>query len=297
MPTLETLLANGVEISRVFTQPDRPSGRGRRVTESAIKRVAVANTLPVEQPVRLDDESCLERWGPRPDVLVVAAYGLLLPQWLLDWPTCAAVNIHASLLPRWRGAAPIQYAILDGDPETGISIMKVELGLDAGAVYSQSRVEIGMNETAGRLHDRLSTLGATLLQESLPGILDGSLQPSPQNEDLVTYAPKVAKVDARLDWTRSAAELARCVRAFNPWPICSATFDDGSQLRVHEAVEIPAPSQGSPGEIISLGKDGIDVATAEGTLRLQQIQAPGARTMLVGDYLNAHSLAGRSFVC
>jgi methionyl-tRNA formyltransferase len=229
--------------------------------------------------------------------MVVAAYGLLLPQWLLDWPTCAAVNIHASLLPRWRGAAPIQRAILDGDAETGISIMKVELGLDAGPVYSQSRLEIGHAETAGQLHDRLSSLGAKLLQESLPGILDGSLQPREQDENLVTYAPKITKADAQLDWTLSSAALARRVRAFNPWPICTAELDDGSRLRIHEAVEIPASSQESPGKIVSTGKDGIDVAAGHGQLRLLQIQSPGARIMSAGAYLNAHSLAGQSFVC
>ncbi len=264
---------------------------------SAVKCASVANALSVEQPVRLDDETSLGRWGLRPDVLVVAAYGLLLPEWLLAWPVHGAVNIHASLLPRWRGAAPIQHAILEGDHETGVSIMKMELGLDAGPVYSRSSIEIDSHDTAGLLHDRLASLGSELLCDSLPGILDGSLRPVPQDQDLITCAPKVSKADARLDWLQPAVSLARRVRAFNPWPICTAQVDDGRRLRIHAAVELPAASQELPGEIVSMGRDGIDVATGNGYLRLLQIQPPGATVMPAAAYLNAHSLAGQSFVC
>lgn len=297
VPALEALLDRGAEISRVFTQPDRPAGRGRRITESAIKRASVANALSVEQPTRLNDETRLGRWGQRPDVLVVAAYGLLLPEWLLAWPVHGAVNIHASLLPRWRGAAPIQHAILDGDHETGVSIMKVESGLDVGAVYSQSSIEIGRHDTAGLLHDRLASLGAELLCDSLAGILDGSLRPVPQDLSLVTYAPKVSKSDAPLDWLQPALSLARRVCAFNPWPICTAQVGDGRKLRIHDAVELPATSPTFPGEIVSMGRDGIDVATGDGYLRLIQIQPTGGIVMPAAAYLNAHSLTGQSFVC
>jgi len=297
VPALEALLDRGGEISRVLTQPDRPAGRGRQITESAIKRVSVANALSVEQPTRLNDKTCLGRWGKRPDVLVVAAYGLLLPEWLLAWPVHGAVNIHASLLPRWRGAAPIQYAILEGDHETGVSIMKVEPGLDAGAVYSQSSIEIGWHDTSGLLHDRLASLGAELLCDSLAGILDGRLRPVPQDLSLVTYAPKVSKSDAPLDWLQPALSLARRVRAFNPWPICTAQVGDGRKLRIHDAVELPATSPAFPGEIVSMGRDGIDVGTGDGYLRLIQIQPMGGIVMPAAAYLNAHSLTGQSFVC
>ena len=296
VPALEALLSIGTNIVQVLTQPDRPAGRGRKLTRSAIKELSATRGLSVHQPVTLRDDSGLKSWSPRPDLLVVVAYGLLLPEWLLQWPQHGAVNIHASLLPRWRGAAPIQRAILEGDRQTGVSIMKMALDLDSGPVYDQRSVEMNGSETAGMLHDRLAQLGAELLLDTLPGILDDSLRPSPQDEHAVTYAAKISKDEAALDWQQDAVTLARRVRGFNPWPICVASLSDGRILKVHEAEPVQESVLSAPGSIIAVGKDGIDVATSDGILRLLQVQPPAARVMPVSAYLNAHSLAGVSFV-
>jgi len=296
VPALSALLAAGLEVPLVLTQPDRAAGRGRRVAMSPIKQLALSRGLRVEQPEKLPRvPHATTDWPSAPDLLVVAAYGLILPQWLLDWPRVAAVNIHASLLPRWRGASPIQHAILAGDRETGISIMKMEAGLDAGPVYQQERTVIGPTETAGELHDRLAEIGARALMTALPQILDGSLRPVPQDESLVTFAPKIAKQQARLDWHDSAAALARRVRAFLPWPVAEGRLDDGRILRIWRAQPIVAPPA-EPGRILAEGATGIDVATADGCLRIEMLQPPGARPMSAQAYLNAHSLKGHHFV-
>ncbi|MEE9570285.1 MAG: methionyl-tRNA formyltransferase [Gammaproteobacteria bacterium] len=296
VPVLEALSSIGTNIAQVLTQPDRPAGRGRKLAPSAIKKLAERKGLPVHQPATLRDDTGLTTHGPRPDLLVVVAYGLLLPEWLLEWPRQGAINIHASLLPRWRGAAPIQRAILEGDRQTGVSIMKMQLALDTGPIFEQRSVEMSSHETAGMLHDRLALLGAELLIETLPGILDGSLRPSPQDEHAVTYAAKISKDEAALDWQQAAESLARRVRAFNPWPICVAALTDGRVLRIHEAEPVRGSIGAAPGSILAAGKDGIDVATSDGTLRLLQVQPPAARVMPVSAYLNAHSLADVSFV-
>ncbi len=296
VPALEALLSTGASIADVLTQPDRPAGRGRKLAPSAIKKLSEARGLSVRQPATLRDDMDLKSRGPRPDLLVVVAYGLKLPGWLLAWPQHGAINIHASLLPRWRGAAPIQRAILEGDRHTGISIMQMQLEMDTGPIYAQRSVELNSHETAGMLHDRLAQLGAELLLETLPGILGGSLRPSPQDEHAATHAAKVSKDEAALDWDQDAVSLARRVRAFNPWPICVAALSDGRVLRVHEAEPVRGSIGAAPGSIVAVGKDGIDVATSDGVLRLLQIQPPAARVMPASAYLNAHSLAGVSFV-
>jgi methionyl-tRNA formyltransferase len=297
VPSLQALLDAGFEVPVVLTQPDRAAGRGRRVAMSPVKALAQERGLRVRQPVSLPrDRELAGDWEPAPDLLVVAAYGLLLPQWLLDWPRVAAVNIHASLLPRWRGAAPIQYSILAGDLHTGVSIMKMELGLDSGPVYAQERTAIGSEETAAELHDRLSTLGARLLLNALPGILDGSLHPTQQDASAVTYAPKIAKQQARLDWREGAAVLARRVRAFNPWPVAEGCLDDGRILRIWRAHALDEPAAAEPGTIVSAAPEGIDVATGDGRLRIETLQPPGSRPMAAQAYLNAHSLTGNRFV-
>lgn len=297
VPALRSLLDAGFSVPLVLTQPDRPAGRGRQVTAGPVKEFALEHGLQVRQPERLPalppaDSS----WGPRPDVLVVAAYGLLLPQWLLDWPRVAAVNIHASLLPRWRGASPIQYAILAGDAETGISIMRMVPALDAGPVYAHEQLPIAATDTTGELHDQLAALGAQLLLSTLPGILDGSLGHVEQDETEATYAPKIGKAQARLDWRREAAVLARQVRAFNPWPVADAELDDGQTLRIWGARSLDVSSTAEPGTILSTGPDGIDVVTGKGLLRIEGLQPPGSRPMDASAYLNAHSLSGRRFV-
>ncbi len=296
VPALEALLSSGAEIVRVLTQPDRPAGRGRQLARSAIKKVSDKRGVRVEQPATLRDDTILAQWGPPPDLLVVVAYGLLLPAWLLDWPLRGAINIHASLLPRWRGASPIQHAILEGDPETGISIMKMELGLDTGPIYAQRSLEIDSNDTAGMLHDRLAQIGAELLLETLPAILNGNLRATPQEESAATYAGKISKADAALDWRDQAGALARRVRAFNPWPVCVAALSDGRNLRIHGAQALSRSTSAAPGTITAIGKQGIDVATGDGVLRLLEVQPPAAKVMPVSAYLNAHSLTDTSFV-
>lgn len=281
----------------MLTQPDRRAGRGRKLTASPVKRTAERLGLAVAQPAALGGGRLAEARGPRPDALVVAAYGLLLPRWLLEWPRCACINVHASLLPRWRGAAPIQHAILAGDDETGISIMQMEEGLDTGSVHAARALRIDPGMTAGRLHDALAELGATLLGEVLPDILAGRTAPRPQDEASATYAGKIAKSDARLDLTRAAVELERRVRAFNPWPIAEADLSDGRQLRIWQAAAVHAQAGAPPGTILAAGAAGIDVATGAGVLRLERIQAPSAAAMDAAAWLAAHRLEGVSFVC
>jgi methionyl-tRNA formyltransferase len=226
--------------------------------------------------------------------MVVIAYGLLLPRALLDWPRLGCINLHASLLPRWRGAAPIQRAVLAGDATTGVSVMQMDAGLDTGAVHCALSTPIGTRETAGELHDRLAGLSAQALLEALPAILSGASVPAPQRNDIATVAPKLAKADARLDWGRDAHALARQVRAFNPWPVAEAELLDGRRLRIWDAVAIPGASA-APGTIVATTRDGIDVATADGVLRVLRLQPPSARVMDAAAYLAAHSLAGAAF--
>ena len=297
VPALRALVDARFTVPLVLTQPDRPAGRGRQIAPSPVKALALECGLDVRQPERIPAAPPADSsWGARPDVLVVAAYGLLLPPWLLDWPRVAAVNIHASLLPRWRGASPIHYAILAGDAETGISIMRMVSKLDAGPVYAQERLPIAPTDTTAQLHDQLAAMGADLLLSSLPGILTGTLEAEPQDETDVTYAPKIGKAQAKLDWRREAEVLVRQVRAFNPWPVAEASLDDGRTLRVWSAVSLDASSTAPPGTVIAAGTDGIDVATGKGLLRIEVLQPPGSRPMDASDYLNAHSLSERRFV-
>lgn len=295
VPSLRLLLAGGCEIPLVLTQPDRPAGRGRRLTQSPVKREALEHGLDIRQPRRLDSGGIPADWGDAPDLLVVAAYGLLMPPWVLDWPRFGAVNVHASLLPRWRGAAPIQYAILAGDSKTGASIMRMDAGLDTGPVYSRRKLAIEDGETAGMLHDRLARTGAELLMESLPGILNGDLEAEPQDDALATHAPRLVKSDGVLDWTAPAIELECRVRAFNPWPVAETRTASGERLRIWEAVAVEGRSQARPGSVIRAGAKGIDVATGAGILRVQSLQRPGGRVMSAADYVNANTLEGETF--
>ena len=293
VPVLEALVGMGYEIPVVLTQPDRPAGRGRKLTASAVKQSARAWSLRLLQPASL--RTPLAELGESPELLVVVAYGLLLPQWLLDWPRLACVNVHASLLPRWRGAAPIQRAIEAGDPRTGVSLMRMVTGLDAGPVYAFRETEIGAEETGGELHDRLAALGARLIEETLPSLLAGGLQGAPQDEAQATYASKIAKSEAVLDWRAPAASLARKVRAFNPWPVAESRLSDGRRLRIWTAAVANTETDAAPGTIVAATHESVDVATGDGVLRLTTLQPPGARPMAVGAYLAAHSLAGVSF--
>ncbi|SEO88424.1 methionyl-tRNA formyltransferase [Aquisalimonas asiatica] len=291
VPPLRVLLASGHDVVGVWTQPDRPAGRGRKPRPSPVKAVALDHGIPVHQPQSLrseHDRAALD--AARPDLVVVVAYGLLLPRSVLDLPPAGCVNLHASLLPRWRGAAPIQRALLAGDDETGVCLMRMEAGLDTGPVYACVRTPITADDTGGSLHDRLAELGAGLLHDNLRALLDGSLTPAPQPDEGVTYARKLDKAEARIDWQASASALARQVAAFNPWPVAETDWA-GDRLRIWRAAALPAASDALPGTVVAAGRDGIDVACGEGCLRLLELQAPGARPMPVASFMNGRHLA------
>jgi methionyl-tRNA formyltransferase len=297
VPALDALVASGVDVPLVLTQPDRPAGRGRRVEASPVKRAAQRHGLRVAQPATLRSADASASLGQPPDLLIVIAYGLLLPPAVLEWPRLGCVNLHASLLPRWRGAAPIQHALLARDAETGISVMRMDAGLDTGPVYLERSIAIGARETAGELHDRLAALAAQTLEESIPALLKGELQPRPQDESLATAAPKIAKADALLDWRQSAVDLDARVRAFDPWPVAESRLDDGRRLRVWSARPLAAEARLKPGTIVAASKEGIDVAAGGGgILRLLRVQPPSGRVMEASAYLAAHSLDGSSFL-
>jgi methionyl-tRNA formyltransferase len=297
VPALRALASAGMDVTCVLTQPDRPAGRGRRLTPPPVKRAALELGLPVHQPASLRGLAAPEaQWGEQPDLLIVAAYGLMLPAWALNWPTHPVVNLHASLLPRWRGAAPIHYAILAGDKKTGVSLMEVRPALDAGPVYATRELTIGATETAGELHLRLADLAAQLLMTNLEALLEGRLVPTPQDEAAVTHAPKIEKREGRLAWHESAMLLERRVRAYNPWPIAEGLLSDGRRLRIWRAAESAGAALDRHGAIISADAAGIAVATGAGVLRILEVQPPSGRPMPVASYLAAHDLTGVKFV-
>ncbi len=292
--SLRALLAAGITPSLVLTQPDRPAGRGRKLKPSPVKSLAEQHDIRVWQPVSLKSADAVDALrAERPDFLIVAAYGLILPQAILDVSKIAAVNVHASLLPRWRGAAPIQAAILAGDAQTGVDLMQMEAGLDTGPVYARRTIEIGANETGGELHDRLAVLGGELLAAEIHKIADGRLQPVPQNDALMTYAPRISKSDAKLDWTQSAIQIDRAVRAYHPWPVCYTEFT-GAQLRVHRARIAPAEySDLAAGELRETADQNVFVGCGEGALALLEVQLPGKRKISARDFANQCDLNGR----
>ena len=277
------------EVVAVYTQPDRPAGRGRALQPSPVKLEALKRGLPVLPPETLKTE--LSRDALRalqPDLMIVVAYGLLLPQSILDIPKFGCWNVHASLLPRWRGAAPIQRAIEAGDAETGVCLMQMEKGLDTGPVLLDQRTPIGEHETSGQLHDRLATLGAQVLADGL-GLLRANMRavPRPQPEDGATYARKLEKAEARLDWTQHADALARKVRAFDPWPIAEGEIA-GEVVRIHGAIALDVPATtATPGAVLRADREGIDIACGRGALRIRSLQRAGGKTITAADYLNA----------
>ncbi len=286
--SLRALLVAGRRPVAVYTQPDRPSGRGRLLTASAIKQVALAAGLPVEQPAALRDPATQETLAAHaPDLLVVAAYGLLLPARVLALPRLGCVNVHASLLPRWRGAAPIQRAVLAGDATTGITLMRMVEGLDAGPMLAQGWSPIGPTDTAATVHDRLAQLGARMLCDMLPVLEGGIGHGIGQEPRLVTYARKFGREEARLDWRLTAAELARAVRGYNPAPVAHAELA-GTEIRIWEALAIETAPAGAPGTILAAGATGIDVATGAGCLRILRLQASGRQPVSARDYVNGH---------
>ncbi len=296
LASLRALVDAGIVPLAVLTQPDRPSGRGRRHSASPVKEYALGIGVPVLQPATLKDRGVrAELAAFEADVLVVAAYGLILPQPVLDLPRRGCLNVHASLLPRWRGAAPIQAAILAGDAQSGISLMQMEAGLDTGPVYASAALDIGRTETAGELHDRLAQLGGELLLAHLADILAGRLAAAPQDDALATYAGKIETADAVLDWQRPAGDLERRVRAYNPVP-GARFFLDGELVKCWRATAIGTAGgagDSEPGDVVAAGRDGVDVACSEGVLRLTEVQRAGRRRISGGELAAQQPLQGR----
>jgi methionyl-tRNA formyltransferase len=297
VPALEALVASKHPVVGVLTQPDRPKGRGRQITAGPVKVAALAHGIPVAQPLTLRypaGRADLEAW--RPDLLVVVAYGLILPPAVLSLPRLGCVNIHGSLLPRWRGAAPIQRSILAGDTLTGVTIMLMDKGLDTGPMLLKKETPIESTDTGGSIHDRLSVLGAAALLEALEGYEAGALTPVPQPAEGVTYAAKIEKSEALLDWRRSALELDRQVRAFNPWPVTETRLE-GEQLRVFAASVVEEPSSAEigvePGTIRDVSDSGVVVQCGRGQLSLQQLQRPGRRAVPAAEFIRGVQLTGR----
>jgi methionyl-tRNA formyltransferase len=289
--SLKAMVAADYVPTLVLTQPDRAAGRGRKLAAGPVKQLAQRSGMPVRQPATLKDSRTIaELAALEPDLLVVAAYGLLLPQAVLDIPRRGAVNVHASLLPRWRGASPIQAAILAGDSETGISLMQMEAGLDSGPVLAAQALRIGTDETAGSLHDRLARLGGELLVRTLPDILQGSCPSRPQNPREVTYAGKIATTDASIDWSQPAESNARKVRAYNPVP--GAWFVlDGERIKCWIAEAIDAVND-VPGTIIAADRHGIVVACGSGALRMTELQRPGRRRVAAAELAGQPGFTG-----
>ena len=287
---LRALIGSGHEVALVLTRPDRPAGRGLKLAAGEVKQLAEQARLPLLQPQTLKDAQVQARLrAARAQALVVAAYGLILPRAVLELFPLGCINIHASLLPRWRGAAPVQRALLAGDDETGISIMRMEEGLDTGPVYLMQRIPIAAEDTAGNLHDKLAALGARCITDALPSIADGTLAAVPQRETGATYATKIAKEEAAIDWRRDAIEVHRQVRAFNPLP-GAYSWLRGEPVKIWRAV-IVAGSAAAPGTILDAGAQGIDVACSPGILRATELQRAGGRRLAAADFLHGVVLA------
>jgi len=291
VPTLRALMASPVEVAAVFTQPDRPSGRGRRLTPPPVKAYAKDAGLPVLQPERIRAADIADF---RPDVGVVAAYGQILSRKLLDVPRLGLLNLHPSLLPRWRGAAPIQRALLEGDAETGVCVMRVAPELDAGAVLARRSLPIGPRDTSGALHDELAALGAEQMVATLLALEKGGVAEEPQDESLVTYAEKLQKDEAKLDWRMTAVRLDRLIRGLNPWPVAETVWPGltSGPVRIWRAWPVPEGSGGAAGEVLGPGESpegaGIRVAAGEGELVILEIQPPGKKKMDGGAFARGY---------
>ncbi len=282
---LKALLGTQHQVIAVYTQPDRPAGRGHKLMPSPVKQLAVEHGIPVYQPATLRaPEAQAELAALQPDLMVVVAYGLILPQVVLDTPRLGCINSHASLLPRWRGAAPIQRAVQAGDGESGVTVMQMEAGLDTGPMLLKVSTPIAPSDTGGSLHDRLAALGSQAVIQAVDALAAGTLTGEVQDDSLANYAHKLNKDEARIDWSRPAVELERLVRAFNPWPICHSTLN-GEPLKVLAATL--GEGSGQPGQILAASKDGLTVACGEGALRLTRLQLPGGKPLNFADLYNS----------
>lgn len=283
---LDALLASEHQVVGVFTQPDRPSGRGNKLTPGPVKVLAQAHDVPVFQPKSLKPEENQQLVADlQADIMVVVAYGLILPKAVLDMPRLGCINVHGSLLPRWRGAAPIQRSLWAGDSETGVTIMQMDVGLDTGDMLHKLSCPIAPEDTSASLYDKLAELGPQGMLDTLDLLASGKAQPEVQNEALVSYAEKLSKEEARLDWSLPAAQLERCIRAFNPWPVSYFLIED-QPVKVWQASVLPHQNK-QPGEIIHADKNGIQIATADGVLNLLSLQPAGKKAMSAQDLLNS----------
>ena len=296
---LKKLIESGHEVVAVYTQPDRPAGRGRKLTPGPVKACALEFGIDVYQPEKLKDKADQQPLiDLKADLMVVVAYGIILPEVILNAPKLGCINIHASLLPRWRGAAPIQRAILAGDTESGITIMQMDVGLDTGDMLLKTRCNIEPDDTGSSLHDRLSIMGADALMEALPGIINKSIVPEKQNDSLANYAHKLQKAEALIDWNKSAKEIQLQVNAFNAWPVAQTPIDVKGKTqmfriwRAKAIEETKSTGAGQPGEVLRCDKQGIDVLTGDGILRLIEIQMPGKKPMDVPSFVNANNISG-----
>lgn len=284
---LDALLSSEHQVVGVFTQPDRPAGRGKKLMPSPVKVLAQEKGLPVFQPASLRAAENQQLVADlHADVMVVVAYGLILPKAVLEMPRLGCINVHGSLLPRWRGAAPIQRALWAGDAETGVTIMQMDVGLDTGDMLYKLACPITAQDTSATLYDKLAELGPQGLLATLQQLAQGAAQPQVQDESLVTYAEKLSKEEARIDWSLSAAQIERCIRAFNPWPMSWLMIDE-QPVKVWQASVIPAGTTAAPGTIIDASKAGIQVATADGILNLESLQPAGKKAMSAQDLLNS----------
>ncbi|WP_338464019.1 methionyl-tRNA formyltransferase [Franconibacter daqui] len=284
---LDALLSSAHQVVGVFTQPDRPAGRGKKLMPSPVKVLAQQHNLPVFQPASLRAAENQQLIADlQADIMVVVAYGLILPKAVLEMPRLGCINVHGSLLPRWRGAAPIQRSLWAGDEETGVTIMQMDVGLDTGDMLYKLACPITAQDTSASLYDKLAQLGPQGLLETLAQLAEGRAQPQVQDEALVTYAEKLSKEEAKLDWSLPAAQLERCIRAFNPWPMSYFLIDE-QPVKVWQASVIPASRRNTPGTIIEANKLGIQVATAEGVLNLEILQPAGKKAMSAQDLLNS----------
>lgn len=290
VPTLQTLINSSHEIVGVFTQPDRPAGRGQKLTASPIKQLALQHQLPIFQPKTLRDPEIQETIKKlNCDLMIVIAYGLILPTAVLEIPPLGCINVHASLLPRWRGAAPIQHAILAGDTETGITIMQMEAGLDTGPMLLQNKCVISANETSATLHDKLAQLGADSLMQALEKL--PQLTPITQDEQFANYAAKIEKSSAEIHWQQPAINILRQINAYNPWPV-AFTYYQEKIIRIWEAQALITPEfkHAKPGEVININREGIDVLTSNGIIKILKLQLPGGKPLSVAEILNGKSL-------
>jgi len=293
--SLEALVQSPHSICAVYTQPDRPAGRGRKLKPSPVKQLALQHEISVLQPASLKNADAQQHLASfNADLMVVVAYGLLLPAAVLEIPRLGCINVHASILPRWRGAAPIQRSILAGDKKTGVTIMQMDVGLDTGDMLLKSTTEISQNDTSQTLHDRLAEVGSRALIDTLEIIGNDKLAPEKQDNDKACYAEKLQKSEALIDWQQSAEQIHRQIRAFNPWPVAQTTVE-GNTLRLWNAELIQETSNQTPGSVIGESKSGIVVATGDGVLWITQLQLPGGKPLVVSDFINAHSMQGKLF--